>query len=270
MLSTLLGWAGLLGDEAPRTSVKWRVPGVGSTGEAIFSERLRSIRSPASVRPSACTWQEGEVPLLKLCVHNTDALERTTLIVALYDRDTTSRDDRLGTVRIPLGRPAAAKGVAADEAADRRAGASEGGAAEASPEGVTWITAAEGDDSTSRAFSPYSIHADEPIIFGHAEPSGGRLKCDIRVTRLESTRQRSEPHLKRQVTSIEDSAHIEKLRQLEASRPWFIIDPRHSHFLAYWDLTTGLALVFTALVTPWEVRAAPIGGVHLHLPSSRP
>ena len=35
--------------------------------------------------------------------------------------------------------------------------------------------------------------------------------------------------------------------------PWYIIDPRASLRMRYWDMTTGVALVFTALVTPWEV-----------------
>ena len=33
----------------------------------------------------------------------------------------------------------------------------------------------------------------------------------------------------------------------------WLIDPRHSKYLGAWDALTGLALVFTALVTPFEV-----------------
>lgn len=39
----------------------------------------------------------------------------------------------------------------------------------------------------------------------------------------------------------------------EAEKPWYIIDPRTSKFMGYWDFTTSLALLFTALVTPVEV-----------------
>ena len=38
---------------------------------------------------------------------------------------------------------------------------------------------------------------------------------------------------------------------------WFLIDPRKSTFIGYWDATTALALVFTALVTPYEVAFLP-------------
>eukprot|EP00965_Chrysotila_dentata_P222733 6193142-Pleurochrysis_carterae.AAC.2 len=36
-------------------------------------------------------------------------------------------------------------------------------------------------------------------------------------------------------------------------KPWFVIDPRSSSRIGYWDAITGMALVFTALVTPYEV-----------------
>jgi hypothetical protein len=37
------------------------------------------------------------------------------------------------------------------------------------------------------------------------------------------------------------------------SKPWYIIDPRSSPFISYWDTSTALALIFTAVVTPFEV-----------------
>ena len=43
-------------------------------------------------------------------------------------------------------------------------------------------------------------------------------------------------------------------RSLDNSK--YLIDPRNSKFIGYWDVVTGLALVFTALVTPWEVAFA--------------
>jgi len=39
----------------------------------------------------------------------------------------------------------------------------------------------------------------------------------------------------------------------EQKRPWYIIDPRSSSAIGYWDLLTSFALVFTAIVTPFEV-----------------
>ena len=33
----------------------------------------------------------------------------------------------------------------------------------------------------------------------------------------------------------------------------WIIDPRVSKRIGYWDITAGVALIFTAIVTPYEV-----------------
>ena len=54
---------------------------------------------------------------------------------------------------------------------------------------------------------------------------------------------------------------LEKLEQAEKKehqaegqrKPWYIIDPRSSSAIGYWDLLTSFALVFTAIVTPFEV-----------------
>jgi hypothetical protein len=48
------------------------------------------------------------------------------------------------------------------------------------------------------------------------------------------------------------------------SKPWFIIDPRHSRTIAWWDMATTLSLVFTALITPYEVAV-----VRRHTPRTR-
>ena len=34
---------------------------------------------------------------------------------------------------------------------------------------------------------------------------------------------------------------------------WWVIDPRHAKLIGYWDICTVLALLFVALVTPFEV-----------------
>jgi len=39
--------------------------------------------------------------------------------------------------------------------------------------------------------------------------------------------------------------------------PWWITDPRKSKLVGYWDTVTSLALIFTALVTPYEVGLLP-------------
>jgi hypothetical protein len=40
-------------------------------------------------------------------------------------------------------------------------------------------------------------------------------------------------------------------------KPFWVIDPRTSSFVGYWDVTVGLALVYTAFVTPVEVGFLP-------------
>lgn len=57
---------------------------------------------------------------------------------------------------------------------------------------------------------------------------------------------------------ILDTAIAAKHAQKSIDNAKYLIDPRKSKFIGYWDSVTGLALVFTAVVTPWEVAfAAP-------------
>lgn len=52
----------------------------------------------------------------------------------------------------------------------------------------------------------------------------------------------------------EDKVHsLRKASDTQHRKPWWIIDPRHSTRLGYWDLATSLALLWTAVVTPVEV-----------------
>ena len=50
-----------------------------------------------------------------------------------------------------------------------------------------------------------------------------------------------------------------KIREttLKNDRPWYLIDPRTNKRLGQWDLVGGLALCYTALVTPFEVSFLP-------------
>ena len=38
-----------------------------------------------------------------------------------------------------------------------------------------------------------------------------------------------------------------------APPPFWLVDPRKSVWLVVWDFLVGSALIFTAIVTPWEV-----------------
>ena len=53
-----------------------------------------------------------------------------------------------------------------------------------------------------------------------------------------------------------DSAIAALTAKNAQDRSRYLIDPRKSKFIGYWDVITGLALVFTAIVTPWEVAFA--------------
>ena len=42
-----------------------------------------------------------------------------------------------------------------------------------------------------------------------------------------------------------------------SSRPWYIVDPRSARFIGPWDGVTSVALLFTAIFTPYEVGFLP-------------
>ena len=55
---------------------------------------------------------------------------------------------------------------------------------------------------------------------------------------------------------------MKSLNQLDAvngAPAPFVIDPRKSKWLPYWDGTTFTALIFTAILTPYEVAFLPPG-----------
>lgn len=53
------------------------------------------------------------------------------------------------------------------------------------------------------------------------------------------------------MTSIVGAAR-KQIQTVDGQR-WYILDPRRSRWLAYWDVATTIALLFTAIVTPAEV-----------------
>lgn len=54
-------------------------------------------------------------------------------------------------------------------------------------------------------------------------------------------------------SEITDTALLAKKQAQQIEKPWYQIDPRTSTFMSVWDSVTGMALIFTALVTPFEV-----------------
>ena len=65
-------------------------------------------------------------------------------------------------------------------------------------------------------------------------------------------------------TSFVDTA-IQMQRDLRVTPKW-LIDPRTSKRMGYWDFTTVMALLFTALVTPFEVAfLEPVTGDALYV-----
>ena len=53
--------------------------------------------------------------------------------------------------------------------------------------------------------------------------------------------------------AITDASILATRQAKQINKPWYQIDPRKSKVMGYWDSITGLALIFTALVTPFEV-----------------
>jgi len=57
-------------------------------------------------------------------------------------------------------------------------------------------------------------------------------------------------------TAVEDMKRV--IEGMTSQRRWYIIDPRHSRWLPYWDVITSAALLFTATITPYEAALLPV------------
>ena len=55
----------------------------------------------------------------------------------------------------------------------------------------------------------------------------------------------------------QQTAVLLQLRKTEREKRYAPLDPRESKFLRYWDVLMGLALVYTAIVTPFEISFVP-------------
>tara|TARA_B100000795_G_scaffold269404_1_gene258670 strand:- start:3232 stop:4302 length:1071 start_codon:yes stop_codon:yes gene_type:complete len=64
-----------------------------------------------------------------------------------------------------------------------------------------------------------------------------------------------DPAQEGEVTSLMDTMMMMK-KDNEAG-PWYLIDPRHSLVMKVWDVVTCSALLFTAVITPYEVGFLP-------------
>jgi hypothetical protein len=264
---------GLL-DGVPRTPVKWKVAGDGAISSAALSGRF-ALPSRSADEARAVEWAEAELPLLHVNVASRQDLDGVTLIVAVYDKDCASQDDALGAVWLPLSGSSAGlvqptktnpvtlvdRGVPEQverpkrrslhraSTEPRRATFSAGGPA-SSRRTLTRQPSLLG--SPGRTAAADVMRFEEPILLGHMHAARGWLRCEVDVSEMAKyARNRSKRDLP--MTAIEDSVIIERVRRSEASKPWYIIDPRSSRFIIRWDLATAAALIFTALVTPWEV-----------------
>ena len=59
--------------------------------------------------------------------------------------------------------------------------------------------------------------------------------------------------------SVSDVLELDHSKHFQSKGPIsrYVIDPRSSKWIGYWDGVTGLALIFTAVCTPWEVSFVP-------------
>ena len=101
---------------------------------------------------------------------------------------------------------------------------------------VVRVELTEGLDSTNSTLIASSSIVNEPPLPQTAATDGGDIvMVDSDLTAKSSAQAAAAPN--------------------HPHPPW-LIDPRKSKFIGYWDLVTGLALLFTAIVTPWEVAFA--------------
>lgn len=102
---------------------------------------------------------------------------------------------------------------------------------------------------------PFSccVHATLLVLSGEgdasasARPRRGRMAPTTPASAA-LTRTRNPHHIYKGQVEIEEAA-----ARLTTPEAGWLIDPRTSKVLGYWDAITSLALVFTALVTPYEV-----------------
>lgn len=62
----------------------------------------KKVKTPVKEKTLNPKWDDSEVPELRPLVASVAELAKVTLIVALFDKDTMSKNDALGVVRIPL------------------------------------------------------------------------------------------------------------------------------------------------------------------------
>ena len=112
-----------------------------------------------------------------------------------------------------------------------------------------------------KGLTPQQIHEQEQAALAIQSIVRGQSARQEVASRRESMKRdlARAPDLQRKPTmSIVDTAAAAKHAQRSMENSKYLVDPRKSKFIGYWDSVTGLALVFTAIVTPWEVAfAAP-------------
>lgn len=97
-------------------------------------------------------------------------------------------------------------------------------------------------DSTSPTRQrPHDLQRAPTVILGEAVPTTGNKKDDAKAA---ERRRRAR------------AALVSGGNKGVCARYW-VIDPRTSHWMSYWDLATASALIFTAVVTPFEVGFLP-------------
>jgi hypothetical protein len=88
-------------------------------------------------------------------------------------------------------------------------------------------------------------------------PQPPQMRRQSSIRPVHEARNKNRQSGRRQSTLITNFADTINALRAEISqrskKPWYIIDPRSSTFMSYWDSSTAIALIFTAVVTPFEV-----------------
>lgn len=114
---------------------------------------------------------------------------------------------------------------------------------------------ADGEEAASKMVTPNALIR---WGLGKSSPSLGPVKDTSAVSKAAEqgrSKTRNRIHSQPPLTGIALS-----IKQQVEKEDRFLIDPRRTRWMTWWDITVMMALLFTAIVTPVEVAFIPPGG----------
>ena len=116
------------------------------------------------------------------------------------------------------------------------------------------MTHAMGESTASPA--EVSVTVDFPAATRASSPRGVNSRSD--ASSPDGSKLSRPSSLQVQATGVLGS-YLDMMvnKAPKQTRPWFVIDPRYAAYLSHWDFLTSLAMLFTAVFTPFEVSFLP-------------